>query len=209
MKNFILLCAIFLLGACSVFGRESVETPSYQSVEKPTESIEIRTYPNMVMAMSAMPDEGDENNRNSAFMNLFRYISGDNAGSEKIAMTAPVLMDKDINKEAGTKIPMTAPVFMNDGMMAFILPSEYTMDTAPQPTAGNVVLKERSLGTVAVITFNGSLDDRATEQTKILQDWIAQSNYTATGDAIRAGYNPPFTLPAFRRNEILIPVAQR
>lgn len=194
------LCATLLMAGCSVFGHESVETAQYKTISTPADRIEIRNYAPMVIATSSM--KNNENGQNDAFQNLFDYISGENTTSEKVAMTAPVLM----NKQGGEKIAMTAPVFMDQGQMSFVLPSKYTFEMAPKPTSNVVTLKQMDIGTVAAITFKGTLDDDGDAMTQKLVQWIEKSDYAIAGKPMRAGYNPPWTLPAFRRNEILIPV---
>jgi hypothetical protein len=62
---------------------------------------------------------------------LFRYISGNNIARQEIAMTAPVIQSRD------EKVGMTTPVSQvadgNAYLVAFTLPSTYTVATAPQP----------------------------------------------------------------------------
>jgi len=111
---------------------------------------------------------------------------------------------------------MTAPVFMDsvgeagsdkDPLMSFVLPAKYTLDNAPKPTNEAVTLQEINEYQVAVIRFNGRLSDSNIDKhRKILEAWIYQQNFEITGAYKRAGYNAPFTLPALRRNEVLIPV---
>jgi hypothetical protein len=35
---------------------------------------------------------------------------------------------------------------------------------------------------------------------------MAQNNYSATGQPVKAGYNAPLTLPMMRHNEVLIEI---
>ena len=63
------------------------ETPDYKLVS--SEGVfEIRDYPFLTLVTAPMPQRGAD----GAFMKLFRFISGKNDRSEKIAMTTPVLM---------------------------------------------------------------------------------------------------------------------
>ena len=206
MKYLLALSMTVFLAGCSVFGHESVETAPYQTIAAPTDSIEIRDYPPIVMAVTSMTqaDNGD----NKAFKKLFDYISGNNIGDQKIAMTAPVIMSEQ-SQDAGEKIAMTAPVFIGDGTMAFVLPEKYTYDTAPKPKDDDVMIKTSEIGKVAVITFNGLLDKRADAMEEELRAWIENSEYTSTGNAMRAGYNSPWAIPITRRNEVLIPVVNK
>ena len=64
-------------------------------------------------------------------------------------------------------------------------------------------------GSVAVSTshFSGFLNQGSisTHRAK-LQKWIMGRGFKIIGEPKAAGYNPPFTLPFLRRNEILIPI---
>jgi len=219
MRNLCLTIATITLtltlSACSVFGKSSVEIAPYNVIETAQNApqntpMELRHYDELVLVSTSMAIEGNPEERNSAFYRLFNYISGENTAQDKIAMTAPVFMDEE-NKTDGTKIPMTAPVFMDDredkGMMSFVLPAEYTLDTAPTPNNPDVKLHSMKDYTVAVITFNGRLEkENIDSHLPTLNSWIAEQGYVQTGPYKIAGYNAPFTLPAMRRNEILIPV---
>lgn len=214
----LLLCTtatatLMFFPGCSVVGKENTEIAPYNIVQTAKNSaIEIRHYEQMILVSAPMAENGDEN-RNSAFRSLFRYISGDNVNQSKIAMTAPVFMDpKTEDKPISTKIPMTAPVFMDnknekDAMMSFVMPDNFTLETTPIPTDPNVKIEEIKDYKVAAITFSGRLTQSNINTHKdILKKWITENGYTQIGPYKTAGYNPPFTLPAFRRNEVLIPI---
>ena len=190
------------VSACSVFGHSGVESAPYDVV-RADENIEVRTYERMILAVTPMVK--GSNGRGGSFGRLFNYISGDNVAATKIPMTAPVFMAENESVE----IPMTAPVFMGgEGTtMSFVLPAEYTMETAPVPTNDQVRLEEITDYTVAVIQFSGLLnDENSAKHEAQLREWIAGQPYEIVGEAVTAGYDAPFTIPAMRRNEILIPV---
>mgnify|MGYP000846669556 CR=1 FL=1 len=214
MKILLTISLSILLAGCSMFGKSGVENALYTIIKADTEkNIELRNYERLVLVSTSMtPSEKSKKPSSSAFFKLFDYIAGENIEKSKIAMTAPVFMDGE-KKEAGAKIPMTAPVFMDENsdtpMMSFVLPKEYTLDTAPQPTNPDVTLSELKNYTVAAIRFSGFLSDNNVEKHKvILNDWIATEGYKIIGTPQKAGYNPPFTLPMFRRNEVLIAVEE-
>ncbi len=157
---------------------------------------------------------GDMNETRGAFNKLFRYISGENTGTAKIEMTAPVFMNPEESK--GEEIAMTAPVFMNQDensdnwTMLFVLPDSFDYETAPRPIDPDVTLEKISHLNVAVITFSVFLSDDNTQTNREkLERWIAENDYRITGQYKTAGYNPPWTLPNMRRNEVLIPVRKR
>ena len=145
----------------------------------------------------------------AAFGRLFDYISGENEGATEIAMTAPVLQ----SAEVGTEIAMTAPVLQSFGAdgereMVFVLTDNFTASTAPEPTDPQVRVTELPARRVAVYRFSGSFsDDAIARSTSMLQEWITEQQLSSIGPPESAGYNPPWTLPPFRRNEVLIPIA--
>ena len=208
MKLLLLAIGGLVMSACSVFGDEGVEIAQYNILSQDGQ-IEIRNYEELVLVSTEMSGDIDDD-QGSPFNKLFRYISGDNTGSQEIAMTAPVIMDRE---GKGEKIAMTAPVFMDrdgdSGKMSFVLPSSFDYETAPRPTNPDVKLEKIENMQVAVIRFSGFLsEENVQKHRKILEEWIGRSDYVPTGPYKTAGYNAPWTLPMARRNEVLIPVAK-
>jgi len=208
MKLLIPLLFPLVLAGCSLFGENSVEDAPYTLLQsEQAQKIEVRNYESMVLVSSSITTDG----MNSAFRNLFRYITGENEGSAEIAMTAPVFMDESDADSKGTEIAMTAPVFMNERseqqVMSFVMPADFTIQSTPKPTNPDVWITEVKDYKVVVIKFSGLLSDSNVEtQTQILNSWIAKNGYTAISEPITAAYNGPFTIPWFRRNEVLIEV---
>ncbi len=199
-----------VISGCSVFGHTGIETAPYSVVLK-DQSFEIRHYRSLVLVTTNMPG-GMQESQNSAFQNLFDYISGANIGAANVEIASSIRMQ---NKDdlVGEKIEMTAPVLMQEEKslqtMSFVLPARYTMETAPKPTNEDVWLETVSDYTVATIQFSGFLTgDNIQCHKQKLQNWIDESVYLITGSAMVAGYNPPWTLPMARRNEVLIPVTK-
>jgi len=208
MKLLIPLLFLVILAGCSVFGESGVEDAPYTLLKsEQTQKIEVRNYESMVLVSSSISADG----MNSAFRNLFRYITGDNEGSEEIAMTAPVFLDESDADSKGTDISMTAPVFMKEQseqeIMSFVMPADFTIQSTPKPTNPDVWITEVKDYKVVVIKFSGLLSDSNVDaQTKILNSWITKNGYTAISEPIKAAYNGPFTIPWFRRNEVMIEV---
>jgi hypothetical protein len=208
MKLLLTLLAPLVLAGCSVFGDSGVENAPYTLLKSDqVQSIEVRNYESMVLVSSDMSADG----MNSAFRNLFRYITGENEGSTEIAMTAPVLMDESEAVSKGTEIAMTAPVFMKERstqkIMSFVMPADFTLQNTPKPTNPDVWITEVKDYKVVVIKFSGLLSDSNVEtQTQILNSWIAKNGYTAISEPINAAYNGPFTIPWLRHNEVLVEV---
>ncbi len=170
------------------------------------EGFELRRYAPMILAETEV--EGDfERAGNAAFRRLFDYISGDNRSRTSIAMTAPV-----VQEPASEKIAMTAPVVQEGGdrrwQVAFVLPSSYTADTAPEPTDPVVRLRVVPERTVAALRFSGRWNgDRFLDREAELRRLLAAEGLRVAGPTVYARYDPPFKPWFLRRNEILIPVA--
>ena len=199
-----------ILAGCSAFGASNVDIAPYKILKTAAQdNIEIRTYESMVLVSASMQAKNEKNDgRNNAFRTLFSYINGNNLGAQKIEMTAPVLIDE---KKKGAKIPMTAPVFIDEDVdepvMSFVMPASYTLGSTPKPKDENVRVSEIKNYKVAVIRFNGRLSDsNVNAHQKILENWIEKNGHEVVGAYKKAGYNAPFTLPVFRRNEVLIPI---
>ena len=209
-----LFCARLLMATagCSVFGGASVEEAPYELVNK-DEQFEVRDYAAVVVAQTEVEASFDKAG-NRAFRRLFDYISGENEGSKKIAMTAPVIAENDESgsSDSGEKIAMTAPVsYQKEGDMwryRFVLPKTFTMDNAPRPLNADVTLVETEPRRVATIRYAWLATDKArATNAQALMDWIESQGLVAQSEPRWAGYNPPWTLPPFRRNEVLVDVA--
>lgn len=204
------VAALALLSGCSVVGiRSGYEQPSYTVVERIQETVEIRRYESRVAAETTVEAASVETSRNQAFRRLFDYISGANRGGSKIAMTAPVEVDA-----AGAKIAMTAPVettAADDGRytMRFFLPGGYTSASAPEPTDPTVRIVELPATTVAVSRFTGSWDPEEVDRRQAeLLSALENSAWRAAGKPSGLFYDPPWTIPFLRRNEVVIPVME-
>ena len=165
----------------------AIEEPAYQ-VEKAweAEQIEIRAYAPRIMAVTGMNEDSD-----SGFRVLAGYIFGGNAEEQKIAMTAPVQQTMAGEKE-----------------MAFMMPAEYALKDLPQPEDQRVSFREAPAYTAAVIQFSGwASAEKADENWQQLQRFLIAEGIDITGEPTLNQYNPPWTLPFMRRNEIIVPVA--
>jgi hypothetical protein len=203
----LILAAIFLTG-CSVVGGSDVETAPYTLIKSDDrQKIEVRNYDSMVLVSTSLSTESSS----SAFRKLFKYITGENEGADKIAMTVPVIMEDKNEMTKGSEISMTAPVFMNNSgdnsSMSFVMPKDFTLATTPKPTNPEVHVSELKDYKVAAIKFSGTLSDsNVIKHTNILKNWMIENGYNGIGKPVRASYNGPLTLPMWRRNEVLIEV---
>ncbi len=196
-------------------GFVDVEQMPFQLVRQ-EENFEIRDYEHVVVAETM--DDG-----NSGFRTLARYIGvfgtpenrvrgadGDPTNPSKIAMTAPVI-NQTIAMTApvlNERIDMTSPVLSSNtgrSTMAFVLPKEYkTVDSAPIPTNKNVRLRKLPKRKCAVMQFTWNVNEKqGEEKAKTFIKSLREMGYV-TGNWQLARYNPPFTIPFLRTNEIIV-----
>jgi len=91
--------------------------------------------------------------------------------------------------------------------MQFALPADYTLATAPIPDDSSITLKEIPSKKVAVLRYSGFLSEQSiADKTKELHSWLDGQGYKAISTARSAGYDPPWTLPFLRRNEVHIDI---
>ena len=91
--------------------------------------------------------------------------------------------------------------------ISFVMPKKYNLDTLPAPARNDVIIKEKELGLVAVISFGGwATEERAEKFIKKLELLIKKENLIKFNEIIVAQYNAPWAIPPFRKNEILIPI---
>jgi hypothetical protein len=89
-------------------------------------------------------------------------------------------------------------------VMRFYLPSKFTKNTAPVPTDSRVELIVIEEGHYAVIKYSGRLTNKnLNKHKKILKENLIEDKIEIIGPVIKATYNGPFTLPMFRRNEVM------
>ena len=167
--------------------------------------LEIREYAASIVAEVIVNDDFEDAS-GAAFRKLFNYISGDNTGRDKIAMTAPVAQ-----KPGPEKIAMTSPVGQRKSgdswAVSFMMPDIYTMDSIPLPDDPSVTLREVPAHRAAAIRYSGTWSEKNyKKQLVLLQDWMGAQNLEAAGEPVWARYNAPFTPWFMRRNEILIPL---
>lgn len=189
----------------SVFGMSSVKEPPFVVISSASQ-YEIRRYSSYIIAQV----KNGADDPNGAFRILARYIGvfgePENSVKQAMSMTAPVIT------VPAKKISMTAPVITDTNSMSFVLPFEYKrIDQVPVPINNRITLKEIPERKVAVYTFSGWYEPAIGNQHlksllsnlrshKILKD--------STPDEVVewsvAQYNPPFTIPMLRRNEIWV-----
>ena len=162
------------------------ESPIYDVLKKEG-AIEIRKY----HAFDTVSVYENKLSGYSGFGLLFSYISGNNNEQEKMSMTVPVINS-----------------FESDGMtMEFVVPHAYDKNNIPVPKHEGLKIKHYDEHIVCSITFKGTTSKMHVEkQTLKLTNWLKKENLAEIGRYRLARYNPPFSLPCLRRNEILIEI---
>ena len=198
---------VFVVLAGALWGSivSNVEQPEYKVVES-YRSIEIRDYSATIVAEVDVAGERDKA-IGAGFRILADYIFGNNHSSRKMAMTAPV------TQQASEKIAMTAPVTQmgegNSWQVRFVMPTGYTMATLPKPNDPAVKLRDIGAKRFAVISFSGLTGEESLKRhTDQLTEFVRAKRLQAASAPIFAFYNPPWTLPFLRRNEVMIEVVR-
>ena len=188
----------------SVVGIRSVEEPHHIRRQL-TENTEIRIYGPRIAAETTV--DGDQQRAlSTGFRRLAGYIFGGNNREAEIAMTAPVVQQTS----GGQDIAMTAPVSQTGGAeqcwtVRFYMPSEWSMETLPVPDNDDVRLVRVPAQTVAVLRFSGDRGPRAiADCTDRLMKTLRDHDIEPTGEAVGWFYDPPWTLPFRRRNELAV-----
>lgn len=181
----------------------NVETPSYKVIQSKGK-IEIREFDPMVIAEVQVVGRRKDA-ISSGFKLLADYIFGNNISQENIDTTAT------IQRPASEKIAMTAPVQQqlanNSWLVSFVMPSEYNLEDLPKPKNIEVKLKNVPVKRFVTIQFSGtSSDENLAKHKKLLVEFIKTNSISVTGTSKYAFYNPPWTLPLMRRNEVMFEV---
>jgi hypothetical protein len=170
----------------------ATEEPKFNTLEK-SGDFELRQYEPIIVAETFVIGTLDQAS-SAGFRLIASYIFGNNksrtgVSEEKIAMTRPVTIEH----------------FGDTWRVYLIMPASYTINTLPYPKDTRVSLREIEAQKKAVITFSGFTGEgKVNEKTDTLLEWMKSHQLEATSTAKLARYNPPWTLPFMRRNEILI-----
>lgn len=205
------VAAALLTSACSTVGvRSGTEEPAFTEVAR-VGAVEIRTYGERIAAQTVVTGSS-EAARNRGFQRLAGYIFGGNTARTSIAMTAPVAQAGEGRSQS---IAMTAPVAQgavgqDRWTIQFFMPSEYTMASLPVPRDPAVVLAVVPAETYAVLRFSGLGSARAVaEKEAELDAALTGSGWASAGDPVVWFYDPPWTLPPLRRNEVAVRVTRQ
>lgn len=183
----------FVEGLGGILGiRIGTEEPLFV-LEDSIGEIEIRRYGPRVAAQTGVSGNGEEARR-AGFRRLAGYIFGGNQRKTTIAMTAPVAQ----SNTGGT----------GDSVIRFYMPSKWSLETLPEPVDSAVTVVEVPAQRFAVLRFSG--DRSATTVTAKSAELLAAlhgSGFTSDGPPVAWFYDPPWTLPFRRRNEVAVPLS--
>ncbi len=170
------------------FTSKNIETPDYKVV-KTIDEVELRLYPKMIVAKTNLADNSFENQGSNGFRTIANYIFGGNEKNQKIAMTAPVVMNMG-----------------DSATMYFVMPKSYKKEDLPNPNSKNVQLVEETSKYLAVITYGGYSSDKKIEKHRSELEFILKKNNIKTkGTYMYMGYNAPWDV-INRKNEVAIEV---
>lgn len=130
-------------------------------------------------------------------MLLANYIGAlgnpQNKKPEKIAMTAPVITKRE--KKDGV-------------VMQFLLPEKYRKaEEAPEAVDERVVIREEGERVYGVVGFGGVATEEVVEEKgRELKEWLVRDGFKVVGEVLLGRFNPPWTLPFFRTNEVMVPI---
>ena len=187
MKALLIVFAVIGLGLSVLMTVSGKNKTGYYQVISKEGAFEVREYQSLPLVSTSM--DLSQRQRGTPFNRLFRYISGSNENNQKIAMTSPVFSSR------------TGDNFK----MSFVLPDVVANEGAPLPNNPNVKLEQMKPGKYAVVRFNGYAQSYRVEKAEeALTNWIKKQNLCAGREILLAGYDPPYTRPSVRRNEVLV-----
>ena len=170
------------------FTSKNIETPKYKVI-KTYDEVEVRLYPKMVVAKTNLADKSFDNQGSNGFRTIAGYIFGGNEKNEKIAMTAPVVMNLG-----------------DSASMYFVMPKSYDKSELPTPNSKNVQIVEVAEKTLAVISYGGfSSDEKIEKHRKQLEQILQKNKLQTKGAYLYMGYNAPWDI-INRKNEVAIEV---
>jgi hypothetical protein len=195
----IMVLVFALLSGCSM---AATEEPKYNVLLK-EDAFELRQYAPQLVAETSV--NGDMDSASSqGFRAIADFIFGNNKApgqntSAKIAMTAPVTVQPRANENSLREA--------RDWRIEFVMPSEYTMATLPKPNNQAVQLREVPSQRFAVLRYSGlNTESKVEDKTRDLLAWVKTKNWQMVGSPQLSRYDPPWTLPMWRRNEIRVEV---
>lgn len=168
----------------------SIETPEYQLISNEG-GFEVRRYSDMIMATTNVQG-GYKDSTSTGFRRIAGYIFGGNDKEMKIAMTAPVITDCPTED-------------LSSYTVSFVMPKEHSFEDLPKTNTKLVSIERKNLGDVAVLSFGGRVNEaRSIEYQKNFSELLKKNKIISQGGFMVAQFNSPWTLPIFRKNELMV-----
>ncbi len=193
-----------LLGsAINAFGIRTGESPRFEVIHNDGE-LAIRRYPALLRARTFAAGPYDESTE-AGFHRLSKYMSGHNSGGVRLYPLNSLTQ----SNLRGEPIAMTTPMLQlpaeGGWTMAFILPKKYTVSTAPKPLDATIELEQVPPQTMATLRYTGNVDEvRVQRKFRELRGWVQSIGWRSISEPLAAQYDPTFTIPFLRRNEVLV-----
>ena len=183
----------------------ATEEPEFKLISEEGE-FQIREYDPKIIAQVEIEGDFDEAS-SRGFKLLADYIFGNNllgGESKKISMTTPVEMSPMAENLLMTSSILDDQV-NNKWSINFIMPQEFSLDTLPKPNNSQVNIIEVPKEKYAVIVFSGLIRESSyAEKVELLSNYLEENSFKQQGAIKIARYNPPWTIPFFRRNELMV-----
>ena len=203
MKYLILASLLFINNFFNL--AMATEEPDFKLISEEGE-FQIREYDQKIIAQVEVEGDFDEAS-STGFKLLADYIFGNNlfdGESKKISMTAPVEMSPLAENLLMTSSIMDDQI-NNKWSINFVMPQEFSLDTLPKPNKSQVNIIEVPKEKYAVIVFSGLIRESSyAEKVELLSNYLEENSFKQQGAIKIARYNPPWTLPFFRRNELMV-----
>ena len=215
MHQFKIFGISFLFSFLCIGNVMAIEEPKYEIIQKDG-AFEIRKYAPILIAETIVEGDMDEAS-NKGFRLIADFIFGNNQAvdsntNRKIDMTAPVTVEPMSQKIAMTAPVTVEPLFSDANMQAakkwrihFVMPSQYTLANIPKPKNDAITLKEIPSKYFLVHSYSW-LNTLSRVQTKTDEtlEWANRKGLKVIGAPQLSRYDPPWTLPMFKRNEIML-----
>lgn len=192
---------IILIGGSAM----AVEEPGYR-VEADHGALELRLYEPVIVAETSVAGEFEDVG-SEGFRRLAGFIFGGNDAGRKIAMTAPVAVERRGTPGEGT-VPLSREKRGDAWIVAFTMPSSFRLEDLPVPDDARVALRQIGARRVAVVRFSGTWgEEKFREKAMELRKLARERGLVVRGEPVYARYDPPWTPSFLRRNEVLLEVS--
>jgi len=211
---FLILISAWIYGTTAM----AIEEPSFKVIEK-SDPFEIRQYAPTIVAEVIV--DGDMTTASSkGFRLIAGYIFGKNNTLPKEPLPSLTTPVESLRTDSSEKIAMTVPVTVEPQEITgsafesartwrvqFTMPSQYTLETIPKPTDSSVKLRQVPGKRFAALKYTGlNGEEKVSEKAQLLLNWVSSKNLKPLSPPQLARYNPPWSLPFLRRNEILVEI---